>query len=238
MTAPAPHRFIPYTAYPPPGPPEEIAAQHRAIMQQRRSVRFFSDRPVPRRVIEHLVATAGSAPSGANKQPWRFVAISDPALKREIRLAAETEERAFYARRANPQWLRDLEPLGTDPEKPFLEVAPWLIAIFRLVRDDRDDAVTDQVYYVNESVGIAAGFLITAIHLAGLVTLTHTPSPMKFLCHILKRPSYERPFLLLPVGWPAEGCVVPALHRKPLEEILVFNAPATAPGVPSIEGTA
>jgi iodotyrosine deiodinase len=188
-------------------------------MRSRRSVRFFSDRPVDRAVIETLILTAGSAPSGANKQPWRFVAISDPLLKRQIRIAAEHEEREFYTRRATPEWLRDLAPLGTDASKPFLEVAPWLIVVFKLMQTDEGG----NIYYPTESVGIASGFLISAIHHAGLVTLTHTPSPMGFLSRVLQRPAHERPFLLLPVGYPAENAVVPVLHRKSLDQISLWH---------------
>lgn len=189
------------------------------VMAQRRSVRAFSDRPVPREVIENLIAVAGTAPSGANKQPWRFVAVNDPALKHEIRLAAEAEEREFYTRRASRRWLDDLHALGTDEHKEFLDTAPWLVAIFKLVHTDDGG----QVYYVEESVGIAAGVFITAVHLAGLVTLTHTPSPMKFLAQILHRPANERPFLLLPIGYPAPECKVPDITRKRLGEIMVVN---------------
>jgi nitroreductase len=204
-------------------PPETLARRFHEVMQPRRSVRTFSDRPVSREVIEHLVAAAGTAPSGANKQPWRFVAVQDPALKREIRLAAEEEERELYFRRANQEWLRDLAVLGTDHHKPFLEVAPWLIVVLKLMKDDDPGAATEQVYYVNESVGIAVGFLLAAAQHAGLATLTHTPSPMGFLARILDRPEHERPFLLIPVGYPAPDCVVPDIERKPLERILVFD---------------
>ena len=188
-------------------------------MRTRRSVRFFSDRPIDRAVIEALILTAGSAPSGANKQPWRFVAISDPLLKRQIRIAAEHEEREFYTRRATPEWLRDLAPLGTDASKPFLETAPWLIIAFKLMETDEGG----NVYYPTESVGIASGMLIAAIHQAGLVTLTHTPSPMGFLSRVLQRPAHERPFLLLPVGYPAEDAVVPILQRKTLDQISIWH---------------
>jgi iodotyrosine deiodinase len=217
------HPAIPFTPYVPPVDAAQAAADFHAVMAMRRSVREFSDRPVAREVIERLIATAGTAPSGANKQPWRFVAVQDPEIKREIRLAAEHEEREFYERRANEQWLEDLVHLGTNPNKPFLETAPWLIVVFKLVKDDHPDAKSDQVYYINESVGIACGFLLAAIHHAGLVTLTHTPSPMKFLAQILNRPDYERPFLLLPVGYPAAGCDVPDITRKPLDEIMVLD---------------
>ncbi len=212
---------IPYAPYAPSpaASPEAAAERFFAVMNQRRSVREFSDRPVSRETIEWCVRAAGTAPSGANKQPWRFVAISDPALKRTIRVGAEAEEREFYERRATPQWLADLAPLGTGTDKPFLETAPWLIAAFKLMRTDDDAAV----YYVNESVGIAAGLLIAAIHHAGLVTLTHTPSPLGFLSRILDRPDHERPFLLLPVGYAAANARVPDIHRRPLDEILVVR---------------
>ena len=154
-----------------------------------------------------------------------FVAVSDPALKREIRLDAEGEEQLFYEKRASAEWLRDVAPLGTDPSKPFLEAAPWLVVLFKCMKDDRPDRDSDLVYYVAESVGIAAGFLIAAIHHAGLATLTHTPSPMAFLQKLLRRPEHERAFLLLPVGYPAEDAKVPAIVRKPLEEVLVFDRP-------------
>lgn len=184
---------------------------------------MFSDRPVPREAIEWAVRAAGTAPSGANKQPWRFVAIDDPAIKREIRAGAETEEREFYTRRATREWLEDLAPLGTDEHKAFLESAPWLIVVFKLAHDDAGG----HVYYVNESVGIAVGLLLAALHHAGLATLTHTPSPMAFLTRILGRPAHERPFLLIPVGYAAEGCAVPDIRRKPLGEILVYNRPVS-----------
>jgi iodotyrosine deiodinase len=227
MTAP---NLVPLRFHEAPEGAEAAAQAFRDRLRSRRSVRDFSDRPVSRETIEALVAAAASAPSGANKQPWRFVAVSDPALKREIRLAAEEEERLFYARRASNEWLRDLAPLGTDPSKPFLETAPWLIVLFKCMKDDRPDRASDLVYYVNESVGIAAGFLIAAIHHAGLATLTHTPSPMAFLQRLLRRPEHERAFLLLPVGYPADHAMVPSIVRKPLDEVLVFDRPAAAPG--------
>ncbi len=184
---------------------------------------MFSDKPVPCEVIENIILAAGTAPSGANKQPWRFVAVQDPAIKKEIRIGAEEEEREFYHRRASADWLRDLKAIGTDEHKPFLEIAPWLIVVFKLVKDDLMQNDSDQVYYTNESVGIAVGFLLAAAHHAGLVTLTHTPSPMKFLASILKRPPYERPYLLIPIGYAAEGCQVPDIHRKKLEQIMVVD---------------
>ena len=215
--------FVPFTPYDPGIDPVTASRRYHEIMDQRRSVRFFSDRPVPREAIENLILTAGTAPSGAHKQPWRFVAVQDPAIKSQIREAAEVEEREFYERRANEAWLRDLAPLGTDTSKPFLEIAPWLIVVFKQVKDLDPESASDQVYYLNESVGIACGMLIAAIHQAGLVTLTHTPSPMKFLSEVLGRPDHERPFLLLPVGYPADDCVVPDLVRKPLDEIMVVD---------------
>ena len=214
--------MIPYKPYQPTVESLESARTLRKILERRRSVRFFSDRPVPRELIEELVRAAGSAPSGANKQPWRFVAISDPEIKREIRLAAEAEEREFYERRAGDRWLDDIAPLGTDANKPFLEIAPWLIAVFRLSHDD----VGGQTYYTQESVGIAVGMFLATAQVAGLATLTHTPSPMKFLAKILRRPENERPFLLIPVGYPSEDCMVPDISRKPLEEILVYDRAA------------
>jgi nitroreductase len=214
---------VPYTL--PDAPADALAAArefHRR-MASRRSVRQFSPRPVDRAVIEACVAAAGTAPSGANKQPWTFVAVSDTELKRKIRLGAEEEERKFYAERATPEWLADLAPIGTDADKGFLETAPWLIAVFRRMRDDRPGRASDKVYYPVESVGLAVGFLLAALHHAGLATLTHTPSPMAFLGTILGRPAHERPFLLIPVGYPAEECRVPDLQRKGLDEILVLR---------------
>jgi len=218
---PPPLPLDPLEPYDPGFPSVEAARRFYEVMRRRRSVRFFSDRPVARDVIEWVVRTGGSAPSGANKQPWRFVCVNDPAVKREIRAGAEAEERAFYARRASRQWLEDLAPLGTDWNKPFLETAPWLIAVFQLVKTDDGG----MVYYREESVGIAVGFLLAAIHHAGLVALTHTPSPMGFLHSVLRRPAHERAFLLIPVGYPAADCRVPRLTKKPLEEIMVINRP-------------
>ena len=200
----------------------QAAADFKASLSQRRSVRFFSKDPVPRRTIEDIIATAASAPSGANKQPWHFCAISDPALKSQIRAAAEEEERAFYEHRATETWLKDLEPLGTDAHKPFLEDAPWLIVVFREVNAPQPDGSVAKNYYVNESVGIASGFLIAAIHEAGLATLTHTPSPMDFLGQILNRPAHQKAFLLLPVGYPSDDATVPNIQRKPLNDISTF----------------
>lgn len=212
-------QFVPLPPrYRPAGTPAEEAQSFYDKMATRRSIRMFSDKPVSRETIEWIVRAASTAPSGANKQPWRFVAIEDAAIKRKIRLAAEREEREFYERRASERWLKDLEPLGTDDHKEFLEVAPWLLVVFAQARGE-DGA---QHYYVQESIGLAAGMLLTAAHLAGLATLTHTPSPMGFLNKVLERPDNERPFLLIPIGYPADDCTVPAhaLSRKNLEEIL------------------
>jgi nitroreductase len=191
-------------------------------MRLRRSVRAFSERTVPREVVEDCIRAAGTAPNGANHQPWNFVAISDAGVKRRIREAAEDEERAFYGGRAPEEWLDALAPLGTDAHKPFLETAPWLVAIFAESWHPLDDGERRKNYYVTESVGIATGILVTAFHHAGLVTLTHTPSPMKFLNGILGRPDNERPFLLLVVGFPADGVEVPDIGKKPLSEIATF----------------
>ncbi|MCB9848193.1 MAG: nitroreductase family protein [Phycisphaeraceae bacterium] len=202
-------------------PPESAARAFYEVMRTRRTVREFSDRPVSRETIEWCIRCATTAPSGANKQPWRFVCVQDPALKKRIRHAAEEEEREFYARRASARWLDDLAPLGTDEHKAFLEIAPWLIVVFKLAHGDDGSPV----YYNTESVGLASGLLLAAIHHAGLVSVTHTPSPMKFLTEELGRPDNERPFLLIPVGYPAEDCRIPrkALERKPLDEVMVID---------------
>jgi nitroreductase len=192
-------------------------------MRRRRTVREYSDRPVPAGVIEACLLAAGTAPNGANRQPWHFVVVTDPDIKRRIRAAAEEEEADFYAHRAPPEWLAALEPLGTGPDKPFLEAAPVLIAIFAQSYEVLPDGRHAKNYYVTESVGIATGMLITALHHAGLVTLTHTPSPMGFLNGVLDRPKNERPFLLLVVGHPAEGATVPVLTKKPLEAIATMR---------------
>jgi nitroreductase len=210
---------------------DEMAARARAFRDElslRRTVRDYSDAAVPRAVIEDCLRAAGCAPSGANQQPWHFVAVSEPATKREIRLAAEAEEREFYAHRAPDDWLTALAPLGTGPDKPFLEIAPWLIAIFEQRWSHAADGEKIKHYYPKESVGIATGILISALHHAGLATLTHTPSPMKFLNRILGRPPAERPFLLLVVGLPAPGARVPDIQRKPLGEIASFLDGPTA----------
>jgi nitroreductase len=191
-------------------------------MRRRRSVRQFSDRPVDRGIIEDCLRAAGSAPSGANLQPWHFVVVSDRGVKRRIREGAEREERQFYTRRAPRAWLEALEPLGTDASKPFLETAPYLIVIFAERYGRRRGGGTVKRYYVQESVGIATGLLVTALHLAGLATLVHTPSPMRFLNGILGRPDNESPFVLLVAGHPAANAMVPVIQKKPLEKIATF----------------
>lgn len=192
------------------------------IMARRRTIRDFSDRPVAREVIEYCIRAAGTAPNGANLQPWHFAAVSDPAVKHEIRVAAEAEEKEFYEKRAPKAWLDALAPLGTDSRKPFLEIAPWLIAVFAQPVRILADGTKSPTYYAIESVGIATGVLVTAVHSCGLAALTHTPSPMAFLNRILGRPAHEKPFVLLVVGHPAEGARVPDISRKELGEISSF----------------
>ncbi len=204
---------------------EEMAARAEAFfaeMDARRSVRDFSERPVPRRLVELAVRTASTAPSGAHKQPWTFVAVGDPAVKRRVREAAEEEERAFYAERATPEWLEALAPMGTDWRKPFLETAPWVVVLFAQSTGAGGAGGKEKHYYVQESCGIAAGFFIAALHRMGLATLTHTPSPMRFLNDILGRPPNERPYILFPVGYPAAEATVPDLRRKGLDEVAVW----------------
>ena len=208
-------------------PPDEM--QHRAEafyaeISRRRTVREFSDRPVSRALIETCLLAASSAPNGANLQPWHFVVVADPVVKRQIRAAAEAEEREFYSGRAPQEWIDALAPLGTDPNKPFLETAPYLIVIFGQSYGLLPDGRKVKHYYVQESVGIATGVLITALHHAGLATLTHTPNPMGFLNDLLGRPTNERPFLILVAGYPAENAHVPvhAMNKKPLTEITTF----------------
>ena len=191
-------------------------------LDRRRSVREFSDRPVPREVIERAIATASTAPSGAHMQPWTFAAISDADLKRRIRLAAEAEERTSYEGRMSEEWREALAPLGTDWHKPFLETAPWIVVLFAQRYGLRDDGSRKKHYYVQESCGIAAGLFIAALHHAGLATLTHTPSPMRFLSELLERPANEAPYVLFPVGYPAPDATVPDLQRKPLDEVAVW----------------
>jgi iodotyrosine deiodinase len=207
--------------------PEEMAVRARAFFQemdQRRSVRDFSPRPVPRELVELAIRTASTAPSGAHRQPWKFVAVSNLEIKRRIRLAAEEEERESYEGGRMPaEWREALAPLGTDWHKPFLEVAPWLVVLFDEAHGIEGDGSIRKNYYVKESAGIAAGLFIAALHHMGLVTLTHTPSPMKFLGDILGRPKHERPFVLFPVGYPAEGAMIPDLRRKSLDEIAIWD---------------
>jgi iodotyrosine deiodinase len=189
-------------------------------MRRRRTVRDYAPDPVPIELIEAAIAAAATAPSGANMQPWRFVVVRDPAIKRSIREAAEAEERESYERRMPEKWLRRLAPLGTDWRKPFLEVAPYLIVVFKVEFEVDESGDREPTYYAAESVGIAVGLLLAALHSAGLATLTHTPSPMRFLSEILERPRNERPFVLIPVGYPAPGARVPDIERKPLGEVM------------------
>jgi iodotyrosine deiodinase len=218
-------RFVPLNAYTV-VPPEEMrqrARQFNDEIQRRRSVRAFDPRAVPREVIEDCLRAAGSAPSGAHMQPWHFVAVADPSIKSRIRLAAEIEEREFYQRRAPAEWLAALEPLGTDERKPFLELAPWLIVVFLKRFCRLPDGRKVKNYYTDESVGIATGFLLAALHHSGLASLTHTPSPMGFINEILGRPKdTERPFMIVVTGYPQAGVLVPDLRRKSLEEIATF----------------
>jgi len=208
-------------------PPEEMLVRARALceeMRARRTTRHFSTEPVPKELIELAIRTAGSAPSGAHQQPWTFVVVDDPALKARIRDAAEAEERLNYAGRMSPEWIEALAPLGTDANKPHLTDAPYVVVLFEQRWGVRPDGTRRTHYYVQESCGIAAGLFIAAVHHMGLVTLTHTPSPMQFLSDLLGRPANEKAFLVMPVGYPAAGAQVPDLERKPLEDILVWNA--------------
>ena len=205
---------------------EEMIAGSRSFyldVKRRRSVREFSDRPVPEAVIKNAILAAGTSPSGANQQPWHFVVVSEPEKKREIREAAEKEEREFYQGRAPYEWLRVLEPLGTDENKPFLEIAPYLIVVFLKKTTTDESGIVHKNYYPTESVGIATGILITALHLSGLATLTHTPSPMKFLNKILARPDSERPFLILVTGYPSSEAKVPTISKYQLDQIATFD---------------
>lgn len=201
----------------------EASRTFYAEVRRRRTVRDFSDKPVAREVIENALLAAGTAPNGANMQPWYFSAVSNPELKHRIREAAEQEERAFYERRASDEWLEALAPLGTDHEKPFLEIAPWLIVVFLKKFSYDEDGKKLKNYYTAESVGIACGFLINALHSAGLATLTHTPSPMRFLNEVLERPKDERAYMLIVVGHPADDAEVPVITKKSLEEIAEFK---------------
>lgn len=215
------HKFIPYQQ-------KELTADEQLktsedyfqLMDERRSVREFSDKPVDIKVIENIIKTASTAPSGAHKQPWTFCVISNADLKAKIREAAEAEEKINYSGRMSERWIEDLEPFGTNWEKPFIDIAPYIIVVFKRAYEMIDGEKRNN-YYVNESVGIASGMLIAAIHNAGLCTLTHTPSPMNFLQQVLDRPDNERPFLLMPVGYPADDAQVPDIERKELNEIMV-----------------
>lgn len=215
-----PSTFIPYQGLS--FSEEEMIERTKAFyhyMDKRRSLRMFSDRPIPKEVIEHVLLTASTAPSGAHKQPWTFCVVQDQELKRQIRIAAEKEEYENYHGRMSDKWLEDLKPFDTNWEKGFLEIAPALVIVFKKPYDLNEDNSREKNYYVNESVGLAAGFLLAAIHQAGLVALTHTPSPMNFLQQILERPENERAFLLIPVGYPAAEAVVPDIQRKELNEV-------------------
>ena len=219
---PAP--MIPYSL--PPQTTEQQLREGAALLAQiraRRSCREFSDRPVPREVLLAALEIAHTAPSGANRRPWRFVCVSDPAIKREIREAAEQEERESYDHRMPQEWLDALEPIGTDWRKPFLEIAPWLIVVFQVNSDELADGTRVKNYYPVESTGLACGFLLWACHALGLATLTHTPSPMGFLREVCRRPTSEKPFLLIPVGYPADGATVPDLVRKPLSAVVQWD---------------
>jgi iodotyrosine deiodinase len=216
------HPFVPYEFER--LAPERMLERGRSFyerMDARRSVRDFSADPVPRELIELAVRTASTAPSGAHQQPWTFVLVGDPGLKREIRVAAEREERTSYEGRMSAEWLEALRPLGTDWRKPFLETVPWIVVVFEQLWGEREDGARRKHYYVRESVGIACGIFIAALHTMGLATLTHTPSPMGFLSEILDRPRNEKPFILFPIGYPSAGATVPKLTRKPLEDILI-----------------
>jgi len=222
MTRPPEFESLPdYRSFPEEEMRQRAIRFHRRI-RRRRTVREFSDRDVPREVIERAIQAAATAPSGANRQPWHFVAVSDPDVKRQLRQAAEKEEAEFYGWRAPDDWLEALEPFGTDRHKPFLEKAPYLIVIFAQMHGIDDEGQAIKHYYVNESVGIATGILITALHSAGLATLTHTPSPMRFLNQLLDRPRHERPFLILVTGYPSRSAKVPKIRKKALDDVVTF----------------
>jgi len=217
------HPFVRYQGNEYPEPEmQERSLMFYHWMDKRRSCRDFSDKPVDKRIIETIIRTASTAPSGAHKQPWTFCVVKDPAIKKQIRVAAEKEEKESYDGRMSEEWLRDLAPLGTDWCKPFLETAPYLIVVFKRSYEMEGSGHKHQNYYVTESVGLACGFLLAAIHHAGLVALTHTPSPMNFLSRLLNRPENEKPFLLIPVGHPADECWVPAIHRKQPDQVIAW----------------
>lgn len=209
---------ITHDPYMPDQPSKEAADAFFEVIKKRRTVRMFSDRPVAREVIESVIQAAGTAPSGAHKQPWRFVAVSNTEIKHKIRVAVEEVEREFYEKKASDRWLEDLEDFETSADKSYIDTVPWLVVVMALRTTDEGG----QVYYLNESVGIATGMLLTAAHHAGLATLTHTPSPMNFLREVLGRPDHERPYMVIPMGYPAEDCTVPDLERKTLDEISVI----------------
>ena len=211
-------KHIPYQPYKPETESAHAAQSFYDVVNRRRTIRDFSDKPVPREVIEKVILAAGTAPSGAHKQPWRFIAISNAEIKHKIRMAAEEVEKDFYDNKASDRWLKDLEIFGTSPDKSYMDTVPWLIVVMALRSTDDGG----QVYYLNESVGIATGMLLTAAHHAGLATLTHTPSPMNFLRTVLGRPEHERPYMVIPMGYPAADCTVPDIDRKPIEEVSVF----------------
>ncbi len=218
---------FPHIPYKPPSVrAEELlvrSTNHRQLMESRRSVRYFSNKPVSREVMEQLIMTGSAAPSGANKQPWTFCAVNNPDLKSTIRKLAEEEEYTSYNGRMSEEWLRDLAPLGTNWQKEFLEIAPWLVVVMKRAYETSAEGEKRNNYYVQESVGLACGFFLSAVHQAGLVALTHTPSPMNFLAKALGRPENERPFLLIPIGYPAEDALVPDIQRKPSEEVIVWH---------------
>lgn len=218
------NKFIPLNNFPTYTEKEMLrrSKEFYEFLNKRRTVRLFSDKDIPEEIIRNCLLAAGTSPSGANKQPWHFAVVRDKEIKRELRIAAEKEEKEFYKNRATQEWLNDLVPLGTDEKKPFLETAPYLIVIFSKSYETGSDGSNSKNYYAAESTGIACGMLITAVHNAGLASLTHTPSPMNFLNGILNRPSNERPFLILVVGYPAENARVPDIKRKSLEEISSF----------------
>lgn len=206
-------------------PPEEMQRRADALRVEfdaRRSIRDFSDQSVDRALIENAIRTASSAPSGAHRQPWTFVAISDPELKRQIRVAAEREERESYESRMSEEWLEALAPFATNWQKPYLETVPWIVVVFEETYRVRSDGASERNYYVKESVGIASGLFVVALHHMGLATLTHTPSPMGFLSKLLQRPKNERPFILFPIGYPAKNAMVPDIHRKALEDVSIW----------------
>lgn len=209
---------IKHTPYVPAQDSAIAARSFYDVVSKRRTVRHFSDRPVSRQVIQTVIQAAGTAPSGAHKQPWRFIAVSNKAIKHKIRIAIEEVEKEFYEKKASARWLEDLQDFETSPDKSYIETVPWLIIVMALRTTDEGG----QVYYLNESVGIATGMLLTAAHHAGLATLTHTPSPMNFLREVLGRPEHERPYMVIPMGYPADNCTVPDLSRKALDEIAVF----------------